>query len=128
MSHNVICFGYFMPTSHGVNKKAPPIVFPHPPRFSSGLLDVLQEILDQPSFAVIWLFAKDNAFSKKIRVFILRNCWSVLILLYCFVYNFFTIFFTALSLWNHELKAVAVFPVSEGTKFEDETNSIILGY
>ena len=25
VSHNGICFGYFMPMSHGVNKKAPPI-------------------------------------------------------------------------------------------------------
>ena len=24
VSQNVICFEYFMPTSHGVNKKAPP--------------------------------------------------------------------------------------------------------
>ena len=26
VSHKVIYFGYFIPTSHGVNKKAPPIV------------------------------------------------------------------------------------------------------
>ena len=26
----VICFGYFMPMSHCVNKKAPPIAYPHP--------------------------------------------------------------------------------------------------
>ena len=30
VSHSVICFGYFMPMSHGVNKKAPPIVSRHP--------------------------------------------------------------------------------------------------
>ena len=28
VSHNGICFGYFMPTSHGVNKKATPIFSP----------------------------------------------------------------------------------------------------
>ena len=30
VSHNIIYFGYFMPTSHGTNKKAPPIVSPTP--------------------------------------------------------------------------------------------------
>ena len=30
VSHNVICFGYFMPMSHGVNKEALPIVSPAP--------------------------------------------------------------------------------------------------
>ena len=28
--HYVICFGYFISMSHGVNKKAPPIVSPRP--------------------------------------------------------------------------------------------------
>ena len=28
VSHSGICFGYFIPTSHGVNKKATPIVSP----------------------------------------------------------------------------------------------------
>ena len=31
VSHNVICFEYFMPISHGVNKKAPRIVSLNPP-------------------------------------------------------------------------------------------------
>ena len=26
VQHTVICFEYFMPMSHGVNKKAPPII------------------------------------------------------------------------------------------------------
>ena len=30
VQHNVICFEYFMPMSHGVNKKAPPIVPSNP--------------------------------------------------------------------------------------------------
>ena len=30
VSHNVIYLEYFMPMSHGVNKKAPTIVSPHP--------------------------------------------------------------------------------------------------
>ena len=29
VSHNVICFGYFMPMSHGVNNKSPTTAFPH---------------------------------------------------------------------------------------------------
>ena len=61
--HNVICFGYFMPMSHGVNKKAPQIFYhrlpPNPTlsftRFSTGLFVALQEILYQPSFALIRL-------------------------------------------------------------------------
>ena len=62
----------FMPMSHGVNKKTPPSASPNslsPTRFSTGLFVVLQEMLDQHSIAVIRLFAKDNAFSKKIRFF-----------------------------------------------------------
>ena len=37
---NVIYLEYFMPISHGINKKAPTIVFPHLPpiRFSPSLL------------------------------------------------------------------------------------------
>ena len=30
VSHYVICFGYFISMSHGVNKKTPPIVSPRP--------------------------------------------------------------------------------------------------
>ena len=31
VSYNVICCAYFMPMSHGVNKKALPIAYPTPP-------------------------------------------------------------------------------------------------
>ena len=27
VSHNIICFGYFLPMNHGVNKKAPLIAY-----------------------------------------------------------------------------------------------------
>ena len=39
-THNVIYLEYFKPMSHGVNKKAPTIVSPTPPRkrFPPGLL------------------------------------------------------------------------------------------
>ena len=53
LSHNVICFGYFMPRGHGVIKNAPTIVSLPPfsvTGFSPGLLVVLQEILYQPFF------------------------------------------------------------------------------
>ena len=66
VSQNMIFFGFFMLTSHGVNKKTPPSASPNPlfpTRLSPGF--VLQEMLDQPSIAVIRLFAKDNAFWRK---------------------------------------------------------------
>ena len=33
VSHNVICFGYYMPMSHGMIKKAPPTVSHTPPPY-----------------------------------------------------------------------------------------------
>ena len=60
VSHNIIFFRFFMAMSHhGVNKKTPSSVSSHLP----SLFVDLEEILYQPSFAVIRLFAKDNAFS-----------------------------------------------------------------
>ena len=54
MSHNVIHLEYFMPMSHGVNKKAPTIVSPNPsPKQVSSRLVILQVIIYQPSFALI---------------------------------------------------------------------------
>ena len=76
VSHNIIFVEFFMPMSHGVNKKTPSSASSHlhpPARFSPGLLVVLQEILYQPSFAVIRLFAKVNALPKKIRFFLLAH-------------------------------------------------------
>ena len=70
VSRHIIFFGFFMAVSHGVNKKTPSSVSTLLP----GLFVVLQEILYQRSFAVIRLFAKDNAFSKKIKFFLLAHC------------------------------------------------------
>ena len=44
VSHNFICFGYFMSMSRGVNKKAPKIVPPTLPltMFSPGLFVLSQ--------------------------------------------------------------------------------------
>ena len=52
-------------------------------KFFTELLIVWEEVLDQPFIAVTRLFAKDNAFSKKIRSFVWVNYWLVLILLFC---------------------------------------------
>ena len=41
LSHNITCFSYFMPMSHGINEKSPTIVShqPHsPPPFDQGLI------------------------------------------------------------------------------------------
>ena len=48
VSNSVFCFGCFMPMSHGVNKKAPPIVSPPPllfTRFSSGSFVEMQAMI-----------------------------------------------------------------------------------
>ena len=71
VSHDIIFFGFIMPMSHGVNKKTSSSVSPylHLPYQVFTKFVVLQEMHYQISFAVIRLFAKDNAFSKKIRFF-----------------------------------------------------------
>ena len=100
VSQSIIFFGYFIPMNHSVNKKtslSASLIPLSPTKFSPGLLVVIQEMLDQPSIAVIRLFAKDNAFSKKIIFFPLAHCWSVLILLFC-LYIFYGVFFTVLAL------------------------------
>ena len=76
-------------------------------RFSPGLPVLLQEIFYQPSFALISLLAKDNAFSKKTTFFLLAHGWSVLILLFC-LYVFFRFFFGVLPSCNCENKAAVV--------------------
>ena len=53
VSHNIICFGYFMPMSHGVSKKAPTIVSPPPNHIFTRFVIVLQEILYQLFFALV---------------------------------------------------------------------------
>ena len=66
VSHNVTCFGYFMPVSHGFIKKAPPIVSVTPPPhqiftrfvccFTRNTLTTL--------FCSDEIIAKNNTFSK----------------------------------------------------------------
>ena len=61
-----------MPVSHGVNKKTPPVISPHPFPFSwfkPRLFVVLQEMLYQPVFALIRLLQKIMHFQSKTNVF-----------------------------------------------------------
>ena len=60
-----------MSMSHVVNKKATPMVSSTPPlvMFSPGLFAVLQEILYQPSFALIRLLQKIMHFQSKTDFF-----------------------------------------------------------
>ena len=70
VSYNAICFGFFMPMSHGINKEASPVVSPAPQpltRFSPGFFVVLQEILYQ-HFTLVRLL-QNNSFSKEINFF-----------------------------------------------------------
>ena len=129
VSQNNIFSVFFMAMSHSVIKKAPPSASPtsiSPITFSPGLFVALQEMFHQPSIAVTWLFAKDNAFSKEIIFFLLAYFWSVLMLLFCFIC--FTLFSTVLPLWNYESKSVVVFMVPKETKFEFDNTSLILSY
>ena len=101
------------------------------------------------------IIAKNNAFSKKNKFFLSTLCWLVLILLFCF-YVLHTVFFHHsaikklriknlsfpwLPIWpfikSHDktkefmlwkLQAVVVSSVSEETKFEVDTTSLILRY
>ena len=75
VSHNMIFFRYFayQPCCQEEDSSKcppPPPTSLSPTRFSPGLFVVLQEMLNQTSIAVIRLFAKDNAFSKKISFFL----------------------------------------------------------
>ena len=67
---------------------------PLPLKFLACFFVVLQEMLDQPSIAVIRLFPKDNAFSKKIRLFLLAHLlvgFDFAVLFICFLWRCFTV-------------------------------------
>ena len=89
VSHNAICSGCFMPLSHGVNKKALPVVSPPPSPYqvftrlfccyTSNTLSI---------FCHDQIVAKSNSFSKQTNFFLPAYCWLVLILLFCvYVYQ-----------------------------------------
>ena len=66
VSPNVICYGYLMPMSHGVNKKAPPVVSTIPPPchvFTRFLCCFTRNTLSTFFFSD-QIVAKNNAFSK----------------------------------------------------------------
>ena len=91
--HNVICFKYFMPMSHGDNKNRPSIVSLSPfplTWFSQGLLDVSKEILFKPSFALIKLLSKIMHFQSKTNFFfqlIDSRFWLCCFVFTCFVFK-----------------------------------------
>ena len=94
VSQNIIFFGFFMLMSHGVNKKCLPHTSLSPTRFSPGLFVVLQEMLHQTSIDVNRLFAKGNAFSRKIRFFSFSSLlvgFDFTVLFICFYGVFFTV-------------------------------------
>ena len=105
VSHSVICFGYFMPMSHGVNKKAPPIVSPHPSPLP-GFVQVCLLFYNKNFLNLLSLWLD---YCKKQCIFKLKQIFSS---------NLFLVGFDF---------AVA-FSVSEETKFEVDSASIILSY
>ena len=66
VSQNVICFGYFMSMSHGINKETPTVVSPHLsplPGFHQVYLLFFRKYL-MNLFCSDQIIAKDNAFLK----------------------------------------------------------------
>ena len=83
--HNVICFGYFIAMSYGVNKKAPPIISSHP--FWPGLFFCFTGHALWTVFALIRLLQKIMHFESKTNFFfqlIAGQFWFC-----CFVYMCF---------------------------------------
>ena len=72
LPHNIICFEYFMPLSHDINNKVPPMSNCLPPGLHldfPGFFVVLEEILYQPSFAMMKLLQKTIHFHNKTYFF-----------------------------------------------------------
>ena len=99
LSHNVICFGYFMPRVYGVIKNAPTIVSLPPfsiTGFSPGLLVVLQEILYQPFFCSdLPDYCKKQCLFKVKHIFFFQliagRFWFCCFVSMCFSGRFFTV-------------------------------------
>ena len=87
VSHNIIYFRYFMLTSHGVNKKAPPVVSPtlFPYQVFTRFAFYFTRNTLSTFFCSEQIIAKNNAFLKSNKFFLSTYCWPVLILL-LFVY------------------------------------------
>ena len=99
-------------------------------KFLTELFIVWQELLDQLFIAVTSLFAKDNAFSKKIRSFNWVNYWLVLILpdfFNCFLRCFF--YSSVIMKWLIK-RSCCFLLVSVETKVDAkvDTTSIVLSY
>ena len=77
--HNVICFGYFIPMSQGVNKKAPQIVFSHLsslPGFHQVCLLIYKKYFANPFLL--------SDYCKKQCIFKVKQCFSFNLLLVSF--------------------------------------------
>ena len=118
----IIFFEFFMPIRRPL--ELPPPISLSPIRFSPDLFLVLQKMFDQPFIAAIRLFVKDNEFLEENKIFSFSSflvAFDFTVLFICLLRRFFTV----LSLWTYESKAVVVFLVSEETNFEVDTISII---
>ena len=108
LSHNVTCFPYFMPMSHGINEKTPTIVFHQPPSppFWPGFNRVCslfyKKYFINPYFALLRLLQKIMHFQSKTKFFISTYCWSVLILLFC-VYVFLRALFHSSAIMKQRI-------------------------
>ena len=83
VSHNVINFEYFMPMSHGVNKKVPTTISPNPPsnRFSPACC-FCSYLTD---------YCKNNSFTKQIfSTNLLLVSFDLDVLYMCFLGHFFS--------------------------------------
>ena len=98
ISHNVICFRYFMPMRHGVNKKAPPVVSPTSPPyqvFNRFICCFTRNTLSN-FFCSDLIVVRIMHFQRKTVFF--STCWrSVLILLFC-VYVFLRALFYSFAI------------------------------
>ena len=109
---NFICFGYFMPLSHDVNKKAPTIFFLQPsplPGFHQVCLLIYKKYFINPF--LLWsnkLLQKIMLFQNKAKFFF--QLTASRFSFWCFVYMYFLgHFFTALSSWNCEWLHVCIY-------------------
>ena len=91
VSHNVIFFGYFMPTNHGVNRNTPHLLLFHSPLpgFHQGCCSTIN--------ASLTFFCLDRFCIFKVKqFFVSTHGWSILILLFRLY-----VFFIAFSLLFH---------------------------
>ena len=88
VSHNIICFGCFMTMSHNVNKKATPIVSPHPSPLSGFHQVCFTRNTLSNFFCSYQIIAKIMHFQSKINFFfrlIAGRFWFCCCVCMCFL-------------------------------------------